>query len=56
MRATGIIYVKGAYEAVLQRCLWQRRGTEDQPLDRDRWLAQPGGRWRPWGSAPWPWP
>jgi len=37
---TGIIYVKGAYEAVMQRCLWQRLGTEDQPVDRDSWLSR----------------
>jgi magnesium-transporting ATPase (P-type) len=36
----GLIYVKGAYEAVLQRCLWQRDGIEDRPLERDRWLAR----------------
>ena len=35
----GYIYVKGAYEAILQRCLWQRRAAADEPLDSDRWLA-----------------
>ena len=38
-QGNGYIYLKGAYEAILQRCLWQRRGTVDEPLDSDRWLA-----------------
>jgi magnesium-transporting ATPase (P-type) len=33
------IYAKGAYEAVLQRCLWQRRAAADEPLKSDRWLT-----------------
>jgi magnesium-transporting ATPase (P-type) len=36
----GIIYLKGAYEAILPRCHWQRKGTKDIPLERDAWLAQ----------------
>jgi len=35
----GLIFVKGAYEAVLPRCLWQRGSSGDQPIDRDAWLA-----------------
>jgi Ca2+-transporting ATPase len=36
----GFIYLKGAYEAVLPRCLWQRSGHADSPLKQDYWLAQ----------------
>ncbi len=36
----GFIYLKGAYEAVLQRCLWQRKGVADEPIERDRWLSR----------------
>ena len=36
----GWIYLKGAYEAVLERCLWQREGVADRPLDREEWLAR----------------
>jgi magnesium-transporting ATPase (P-type) len=35
----GFICVKGAYEAVIRRCLWQRRGEEDEALEPDRWLT-----------------
>jgi magnesium-transporting ATPase (P-type) len=42
-KGNGHIYVKGAYEAVLQRCLWQRCGSQDQPLDRDHWLGNQEG-------------
>lgn len=34
------IFVKGAPERLLEMCFWQRgRSEEEQPLDRDRWLA-----------------
>ncbi|MDJ0808437.1 MAG: cation-transporting P-type ATPase [Gammaproteobacteria bacterium] len=36
----GFIYLKGAYEAIVPRCLWQRSGVTNAPLDRDRWLAR----------------
>ena len=36
----GFIYLKGAYEAVMQRCLWQRDANQDQPIERDHWLSQ----------------
>ena len=35
----GLIYLKGAYEAVMPRCLWQRTGSQDEPIERERWLA-----------------
>lgn len=37
---SGIIYVKGAFEAVIRRCLWQRHGTEDRPIDGEGWLPK----------------
>jgi magnesium-transporting ATPase (P-type) len=36
----GFIFVKGAYEAILQRCLWQLGENENQPIDHDFWLTK----------------
>ncbi|WP_372831287.1 cation-transporting P-type ATPase [Pontibacterium sp.] len=36
----GMIYVKGAIEAILPRCDHQWTGDQDKGLDRDFWLAQ----------------
>ena len=35
----GFIYLKGAYEAVMKRCRFERGGDADQPLDLTYWLG-----------------
>ncbi|MCG8429087.1 MAG: cation-transporting P-type ATPase [Chromatiales bacterium] len=39
-KGNGLIYLKGACEAVLQRCQLQRSGDGDAPIKPDHWLAQ----------------
>ena len=39
-QGNGLITLKGAYEAVLPRCLWQRQALENHLIDRDSWLRQ----------------
>ena len=36
----GVVYVKGAIEALLSRCQWQRTQAGDEPLDAEFWLDQ----------------
>ena len=38
-KGNGFIYVKGAYEAVVQRCQAQRSAIAEQPLDHGYWLG-----------------
>ncbi|MBN0986747.1 cation-transporting P-type ATPase [Amphritea pacifica] len=39
-KGTGVVYIKGAIEAVLSRCQWQQEGEITPPLDQAFWIAQ----------------
>lgn len=36
----GVVYVKGAIEAILPRCHWQLEGENTNPLDEAFWISQ----------------
>ena len=39
-QGTGVVYIKGAIEAILPRCEWQLEGDEKKPVNTEFWNSQ----------------